>query len=626
MGNGMASAAPFRRSEFFSHLYQRVTLADREVRTELFRSLATAFTKSSGSREAAEALWPHGPAQGFTECLQELFRIYGMLDAGAGSEAGLAAMEKTLSIPPAELDRDVRPALAGILRGFAQWVADRLKVPLEPVEGPVLTAFIQRNVLKLRLQRIVRRLSTEGDHERSRDETREALAGHVACFYPEDGAPHLFTGPMIQAICDWLKVYASDHRAHGVPTLLLLGPTASGKSTTARLIQTWLAAEAARWKKAPDSFRTFAHHWEKRDFTGYEPKDFEATLSGVDKNKSGIVQKSSGDRSSRPEVGILTKHPTAFLFLDEVGSYDPQVLLRLRTFIDDAKLQRLWNHDDPVPFRGVLCLATNRDFSATRIFPVDLQRRLRNSAIRLPSAHDYLANDALLAAILDARAKGRGPLGFKFSAVELLSAIRRGFVERIAEQLDDPNSAGDVARWWFERHGLGVLTEVADAILAEIELDRCPGENTIDGKTLNRLAYQACRFVCVPKRLRRSPVRGMDRGILALLQSVEALFREEVARACDNAAADYEKITPRDLVEHALARALDAGALDADEGDRLLAELAQRLRLVVRQAKLEGRRANQLLELVKEVRPHLATYLGDGRRFRRKRKPARNAS
>jgi hypothetical protein len=56
MGNGMVAAAPFRRSEFFGHLYQRVTLADREVRTELFRSLAEASVVNSSSREIAEVL------------------------------------------------------------------------------------------------------------------------------------------------------------------------------------------------------------------------------------------------------------------------------------------------------------------------------------------------------------------------------------------------------------------------------------------------------------------------------------------------------------------------------------------------------------------------------------------
>lgn len=169
------------------------------------------------------------------------------------------------------------------------------------------------------------------------------------------------SSPNIEEIKRLVDMVARDGHA----TVLLRGPTGTGKELVARAIHSrgirkegpFVAVSIAALGKNVVESELFGH--EKGAFTG------------ADRRKIGYIEKADG--------GIL--------FLDEIGELDPEVQVKLLRFLENKTFQRMGSTEE-IKVDLQLIAATNQDLETAvreKRFREDLYFRLKTIQIFLPT-------------------------------------------------------------------------------------------------------------------------------------------------------------------------------------------------------------------------------------------------
>jgi DNA-binding NtrC family response regulator len=202
-------------------------------------------------------------------------------------------------------------------------------------------------------------------------------------------------------VFEWIRTAAKSDIS-----VLILGPTGSGKEVVARMIHE-LSRRAARTFQAvncaalPDTlFESELFGYEKGAFTG-----------AIDR-KPGRLELADGGT----------------LLLDEIGDLSPTAQAKLLRVLEDRQFERLGGHK-PVQADFRLISATNRpldQFVRDGRFREDLYYRINAFAIRLPSLRERPADIAVLANRFAARfcASNGLPLDAKSFSPDALSLLQ----------------------------------------------------------------------------------------------------------------------------------------------------------------------------------------------------------
>ena len=408
------------------------------------------------------------------------------------------------------------------------------------------TRLLQTNTLVQKLDLAIRSLQPQ---EQKRSNQKADPEGRMFLYYRESGQPYVFTQKLLLEITQWLKQYAFESCKELGPTLVLLGPTAAGKSTLAQhVLCDWLSRECP----------SCSQNFHKFDFTGQDPKDVVTTLVGQSKAKT------PGQGGVGTERGLLTENPNAFIFLDEVGSYESSVKERLKTLIDDRSMPMLWGDSKGEnsinrKFYGTFCFGTNKDLDALD-WPNDLRRRFRTNVISLPSMATYLENLELVRTMLREDATSRHGEK-KWISKEFIVACVSSVKENIEKTLGPGGNRVDHP--WFKAHGFGIFKEIVVRIIDDIALDIGADNETVntDEPWFKSKIDVHCTGISDLKVTSDDERSERQNALPEFLKTLESSFRESITSFAN---AQSNRPTAGDLFDSAV-RIFLTGDQSADD-------------------------------------------------------------